>query len=71
MFEVMSLSHVMPYLMVAALGAVALVLFLGIGTMVRGGSFNRRHGNRFMRWRVILQGAAILLFLLFMYLSKG
>lgn len=52
--------------MVATLGA----LFLGMFSMARGGEFDRRNSNRFMRWRVILQGMAIGLFVLFVLLSQ-
>ena len=46
------------------------VLFAGLITMARGGDFNRKHGNRLMRWRVMMQGVAILLFAIAM-LMKG
>ena len=35
-------------------------------TMGRGGEVNRKYGNKLMRWRVILQGIALLLFVLAM-----
>ncbi|MDB5597701.1 MAG: hypothetical protein JWM36_4662 [Hyphomicrobiales bacterium] len=41
-----------------AIGAVALVLFLGLVNMMRGGSPNR--SQTLMRWRVGLQFFAIL-----------
>jgi hypothetical protein len=34
--------------------------------MARGGEFDKRNANRFMRLRVICQGVAILLFIIFM-----
>ena len=46
------------------------VLFAGLITMGRGGEFNKKYGNRLMRWRVSLQGVALLLFLL-AYLTRG
>ena len=44
-------------LVAAALIAVAVVLFLGLANMMRGGSANR--SQQLMRWRVVLQGLAI------------
>lgn len=41
-----------------ALAAVAVVLFLGLWNMMRGGSANR--SQQLMRWRVILQFVAII-----------
>ena len=41
-----------------AVGAVAIVLFLGLGNMMRGGSPNT--SQKLMRLRVLLQFAAII-----------
>ena len=46
------------------------VLFAGVLTMGRGGEFNKKYGNRLMRWRVTIQGVAVLIFLL-AFLSRG
>jgi len=54
-------------LVAIALGAVLLVLVVGVVSMLRGGEFNRKYGNKLMRLRVILQGVALaLLALLFL-----
>ena len=45
-----------------AVGAVALVLLLGLINMMRGGSPNR--SQTLMRWRVLLQFVAIVLTML-------
>ena len=42
------------------------ILLTGLFSMSKGGDFNKRNANRFMRWRVIAQGIAILLFIIFM-----
>ena len=42
-----------------AVGAVALVLLMGLVNMMRGGSPNR--SQKLMRWRVLLQFAAIVI----------
>ncbi len=51
----------MSFLIPVFLAAVALVLFIGIFGMMRGGDFNRKYGNRLMQLRVGLQFLAILL----------
>ena len=38
------------------------VLFVGLFAMARGGDFNKKYGNRLMRFRIIFQGIALLLF---------
>ncbi len=45
------------------------VLFAGLFGMVRGVTPGR--SNRLMQWRVLLQGVAILLFVLLLTLLKG
>jgi hypothetical protein len=53
-------------LMLGTLG----VLFAGLIGMVRGGG-DPRNSNALMRWRVILQAAALLLFALIMGLLRS
>ncbi len=48
--------------------AVVGVLAFGIGGFAKGGEFNKRHGNRMMRWRLGLQAVAVALIVLFVWL---
>ncbi|RYX94597.1 MAG: twin transmembrane helix small protein [Bradyrhizobiaceae bacterium] len=50
-------SFMSTFILPIALGAVALVLLLGLFNMMRGGSPNR--SQQLMRWRVLLQFVAI------------
>ena len=52
-----------------ALAATLAVLLTGIYSMARGGEFNRKYGNTLMRWRVALQGCALLILVVVMLLS--
>ena len=56
--------------MIAALMVLA-VLVLGIASFGTGGEFNRKHANRLMRWRIILQFVAVVLILLFTVVARG
>ncbi|MCK6418196.1 MAG: twin transmembrane helix small protein [Alphaproteobacteria bacterium] len=47
-----------------AMLAVLGVLVLGLLSMAKGGELSRRYGNRLMQARVMLQGLALLLFVL-------
>ena len=47
------------YLVPLAVAAVAVVLLLGLWNMMRGGSASR--SQNLMRWRVLLQFAAIII----------
>jgi hypothetical protein len=51
-------------LLAVNLAAVVIVLIAGVVGMARGGEFNAKYGNKLMRARVILQGLAIVLFIL-------
>ena len=47
------------YLIFAALGAVSIVLALGIYSLFRGGDFGRSWSNKLMRLRVVAQAIAV------------
>jgi hypothetical protein len=50
---------VFDYLIIAALGAVSIVLALGIYSLFRGGDFGRSWSNKLMRLRVVAQAIAV------------
>ena len=50
------------YIVPVAIGAVAVVLLLGLINMMRGGSPNR--SQKLMQWRVLLQFVAIVITML-------
>ena len=52
-----------------AMVGTLVVLGLGMFAMAKGGEFNKKYGNKFMQWRVYLQGLAIGLLALAYYLS--
>jgi len=57
---------VLIFLLLATVGA----LFLGLFSMARGGEFNRKYGNKLMRFRVAFQAVAILLVLVLILLMN-
>ncbi|MFM8746006.1 MAG: twin transmembrane helix small protein [Aestuariivirga sp.] len=58
----------MDYISYVAVGAVAVVLLLGLVNMFRGGSANT--SQKLMRWRVGLQALAILVLMLTLYFTQ-
>jgi Hypoxia induced protein conserved region len=51
---------------------VAGILVFGISSFAKGGDFNKRNGNRIMRWRLYAQFAAVIVIVGFAWLrSKG
>ena len=63
------MKAMLPFLIAGTVGAVALVLFVGVGNMIRK-NHSPRTSNKLMQWRVGLQLAAILLIVALMLLSK-
>lgn len=65
------MSSALPVLIVIAALATFGALAFGLVSMVRGGEFNARNSNRFMRMRVLLQLAAVVLIgIAFMFSSQ-
>ncbi|MCC5958666.1 MAG: twin transmembrane helix small protein [Rhodobacteraceae bacterium] len=63
-----------PIFLIAAFASlvVLVVLLIGIGGFAKGGEFNRKHGNRMMRYRLYAQFVAVVLIVAFAYFrSKG
>ena len=60
--------NIFDYLVPIAVGAVAVVLLLGLWNMLRGGSSSR--SQILMRWRVVLQFAAIVLMMAGLWYSS-
>lgn len=59
---------ILNYLGYIAVAAVLIVLLAGLWNMMKGGSPNR--SQTLMRWRVILQFAAIIVLMLGLWLSQ-
>lgn len=62
------MNAILPYLVPVAVGAVALVLCLGLWNMMRGGSAST--SQTLMRWRVGLQFVAICVIMAAVYFSS-
>lgn len=59
---------IIDYLGFIAVGAVLVVLVLGLWNMMRGGSANR--SQSLMRWRVGLQFVAVIILMFGLWLSQ-
>jgi len=62
------MQYALPVLVVIAMVATLGTLLLGLISMAKGG--NPERSNKLMRSRVLLQGAALLLFVIFMLLYR-
>ena len=52
------------------LGAVAIVLVMGIYTLFKGGNTSKKYSNKLMQLRVLLQFIAIIVLVLMAYFLK-
>ena len=53
------------------LGAVAIVLVLGIYTLFKGGNTSKKYSNKLMQLRVLLQFIAVIILVLMAYFFKN
>ncbi len=53
------------------LGAVAIVLVMGIYTLFKGGKTSKKYSNKLMQLRVLLQFIAIIVLVLMAYFLKN
>ncbi|MDA9624986.1 twin transmembrane helix small protein [Candidatus Pelagibacter bacterium] len=53
------------------LGAVAVVLVMGIYTLFKGGNTSKKYSNKLMQLRVLLQFIAIIVLVLMAYFFKN
>ena len=51
--------------------AVAGVLCWGIFSMTKGGEYNAKWSNKIMRYRIVLQGIALLVFMVILGLASS
>lgn len=56
--------------MIIALGATIVILILGIVNMFRENPGQEKRSNKLMQWRVLAQGAALILFTLILLLGR-
>ena len=57
-------------IMIIGLAGVAVILFWGVITMGRGGSYNKSNSNKIMRYRIIGQAFVLLVFLTLLWLKR-
>ncbi len=64
------MNTILTILLVITLGGIVGVLGFGLYTLLRGGEISHKHSNTAMRWRVLLQGIALLVFALILWLGR-
>ena len=63
--------NALTIVIVLALISTIVVLFIGLGSMARGGEYDENHADQLMITRVGLQGVTLVLLFLALYLANG
>jgi len=58
-------------LAIILLGAVAVIMILGLRTLFKGGETSKKHSNKLMQLRVLFQFIAIIALVSFAYFFKN
>lgn len=65
------MTHDPLFILVAiACAVVVVILMVGVGGFARGGAFNAKYANKIMRLRLLAQFVAVILIVLFVWVSK-
>jgi preprotein translocase subunit SecG len=61
-----------PLFILAAIACavVVVILMVGVGGFARGGAFNAKNANKIMRLRLLAQFIAVILIVLFVWVSR-
>jgi len=54
-----------------SMGSVVLILAWGLITMARGGEYNKSKSNLIMRYRIVLQALAVLIFVCLLLFKRS
>ncbi len=65
------LSDPLFLLVLAGAFTTLAVLILGLLSFAKSGDFHKRNANKIMRWRVGLQFVTVVIFMLWLYLTRG
>lgn len=65
------MNTILSFFIFLSLCCVVAVLFLGLFSMMKGGAFNEKYGNKLMQARVALQALTILLLVLSFILAQN
>jgi len=61
---------ILSILLYTTLLATVGALFFGLIALFKGDSFNKKYGNAAMRWRILLQASALVIFFLILWLGQ-
>ena len=62
---------ILPIIMVLFMVGALVAVIIGIIAMAANGKLNKKHSNKLMRLRVLLQAIAIVFFVIIVWLSRN
>ena len=65
------MSTTIQILMILAMGLTVAALGAGLTTLLRGGKYQIRWSNKFMRYRIAFQAIAIIIFVILVMFARG
>ena len=62
---------ILPLFMVLFMAGALIVVIIGVVAMAANGKLNKKHSNKLMRLRILLQAVAIVFFVIIVWLSRN
>jgi NADH:ubiquinone oxidoreductase subunit 6 (subunit J) len=63
--------NILPVIMVLFMAGALVVVIIGVVAMAANGKLNKRHSNKLMRFRILLQAIALAFFVIIVWLSRN
>ena len=63
--------NILPLIMILFMVGALIVVIIGVVAMAVNGKLNKKHGNKLMRLRVLLQAIALVFFVIIVWLSRN
>jgi len=62
---------ILPIIMVLFMAGALVVVIIGVVAMAANGKINKKHSNKLMRLRILLQAIAIFFFVIIVWVSRN
>jgi hypothetical protein len=62
---------ILPVIMVIFMAGALIAVIIGVVAMAANGKLNKKHSNKLMRLRILLQAIAIFFFVIIVWLSRN
>tara|TARA_B110000438_G_C15649866_1_gene579098 strand:- start:287 stop:508 length:222 start_codon:yes stop_codon:yes gene_type:complete len=70
-YTISKYMDILPLIMVLFMVGALVVVVVGVVAMAANGKLNKKHSNKLMRLRILLQAIAIVFFVIIVWLSRN